>query len=164
MPDIICAFAPFIALVISGVRVQASEPYVRILQMHALYSRSLRPRCRSLLCHICLSLPYRVCAIAILALTSGSCDPPASKIEPRYFDCQAVASSSLSHFTFDNNCCSSFRFVVLDVVIAVFVILTGSISECPVLVLCVFKSYTLLYFLPHVPHTPMMVIWVRVVS
>ena len=103
---IICAFASLIVRVISVLSVHASEPYVRMLHTHTLYSLSFRPRCRSLLFHnICRSLPNRVCVIAILTHTSDICDPPASNIEPRYLDCHAFSAACDPHITFGNDFC-----------------------------------------------------------
>ena len=52
----ILEFAPLSAAATAFVIFHASDPYVRILQTHALYRRILRFMCRSLSLHRCLSI------------------------------------------------------------------------------------------------------------
>ena len=108
MCESIPALAPLITLHVIVFRVHASEPYARIEQHPAMYSRILRSNSRFSACRICLSFPARVCAIAILRLTSGIWSPFARRMDPRYSKDQQFTTFSSPHITCGRSSCSVF--------------------------------------------------------
>ena len=107
MCESIYALAPLVTLQASSFRSHPSEPYTKMLQHAAMYSRSFRDSGKSA-AHMCLRLPARTFARSHFERTSGIISPSVWKIEPRYGNCRQLSTSSSPHRTFGNlSCCSS---------------------------------------------------------
>ena len=105
-------FAPFIFRIVFGVSVHASHPYVKRETTAASYNFSFVASGTWLELNKCLSCPILVSAIPILRFRSGSCDPSAAKMLPRYLNKKTFFSFSPSHITLGLSCCFSCFFFI----------------------------------------------------